>query len=322
MNKDEGQNWKYNIIFHFKNRKNNKDYFDKILSCENYIPNIGCASNLSLALKYQEIEYARDLLKNGCDVEHTPKEDSPPIFHALSTGNKEKINLILSHNPILTRTSETGYTILNSLFLTQPKLVDSYLQILIDKGADPKQINSNGRHPLHLLREKCDIRKTISIFQKYGVDVNCMDQDKVTPLMSASYMNRKDVVIALIENNATINHKNKDGMTALLFSAKKESYDVLKILIENNANVFDVNINGNNMAHILIISSETSPVKTASDQMLQFLTEHSDIMEIPNKLNLTPMQLFESTRKKKCYQKLKKMITNKKNKLKNNELIK
>jgi len=67
--------------------------------------------------------------------------------------------------------------------------------------------------------------------------VSSKDDDGMTPLIWASFMDHKDVAELLLANKADVNAKNRLGATALLYAADKGYADVTELLLAHKADV-------------------------------------------------------------------------------------
>ncbi|KAI0565216.1 Serine/threonine protein kinase [Gracilaria domingensis] len=76
-----------------------------------------------------------------------------------------------------------------------------------------------------------------------GLDVNCSDYDRRTPLMVASSEGRRDIVQLLLQNGADVDHRDRWGSTAIHEAERGGYHDILQLLTSADKGV-----------------SETSPV--------------------------------------------------------------
>ena len=62
-----------------------------------------------------------------------------------------------------------------------------------------------------------------------GADIECLDKDKYTPLLTAASTGHTDVVKLLLERGANLGVQNTQNRTALLLAVEERSIDTLKV---------------------------------------------------------------------------------------------
>ena len=282
------------IIINESNIIDNKKFFDKVVSSNEFINDIGVRLPLSLSLSSQSVDYASTLLKYNVDVDYCIKGRDSPIVTAFKTGDRDKIDLLLSYNPDLRSVRSLDGPILLNLFKNCPQLIDDYILILIEKGADPCQRNQSNESALHHLPIDCNHEKIIDIFLQHGFDINCVDDYGVTPLMSLSGTNSNiDGVRELIKKGAKVNMKDINGLSPVLHAGYYESsYDIIDVLDKNNADLSVHCNSGNNIAHYFSYFG-----RQIDSCEVDFLKKNKHLLSIKNKIGICPIDKL-----KKCHQ--------------------
>jgi ankyrin repeat protein len=115
------------------------------------------------------------------------------------------------------------------------------VKMLLEKGADPLQIDAHSRSLLHVASEHGTPRVASAVL-KLSCDGNARDQNNQTPLHLAYYSRSNMLIRTLARNGAVINAARRDGSTPLhkLFrdqfgSSRIESST--KVLLEHGAYV-------------------------------------------------------------------------------------
>lgn len=100
------------------------------------------------------------------------------------------------------------------------------------------------------------------------VEVNCLSDQNMTPLMFAALHNNENAVRLLVSSGADVNIQNQYGTTALLIAVDKAPLSMTEFLVESGANSELVNMDGDTP---LIICFKYHRVEHAL-----FLLKHSD----------------------------------------------
>ena len=74
-------------------------------------------------------------------------------------------------------------------------------------------------------------------FIKKGADVNARDEEGLTPLMTASSKNYKNLAEILISEGADVSTRDTQGFTALIWAASENRKEIAELLISNGADV-------------------------------------------------------------------------------------
>ncbi len=109
---------------------------------------------------------------------------------------------------------------------------------LIEKGAD---VNGRDEDGDLILMAAVRFLNTdmVRLLEKHGAKT-----DNVTEFMIAAFLNRADVVEAMLQNGLDPNVKDRDGDTALSCAAQQGNVEVVKILLKHGTNAKTVNKNG------------------------------------------------------------------------------
>jgi hypothetical protein len=91
--------------------------------------------------------------------------------------------------------------------------------------------------------------------------IDCMDENKMTPLQHAAYRGLKKLCSKLIENGANVNCNEQDqGYTALMFAAIANHTDVVRLLLEHDANIEILNKIGRSATQMAAFVNATESV--------------------------------------------------------------
>ncbi len=139
---------------------------------------------------------------------------------------------------------------------------------LIDNGADIKVIDDYGS-PLHACVNTVDSKGFIQQMIRAGADVNCRDQQNLTPLMKAVTHNDLGALEALIEGEADVDCQDEFKETPLCKALNRPNWKIAKQLIEAGANVKLPN--NNLVTPLMTICRERDPSAVIIDLVLKRL---------------------------------------------------
>ncbi|ORX59263.1 ankyrin [Piromyces finnis] len=149
------------------------------------------------------------------------------------------------------------------------------------------ELDDNNNTVFHKICEKNDFnnKKLITYFKEKGVNINRVNKDGDSPLITLSkYTAISEAVPILLKNGADINIRNNNGETALLASCKYGYYDVSKMLIDCGA---DVNIPDNEGNTPLLVSCYKERFLHNKD-LVEYLIEHGADINKANKNGRIP----------------------------------
>ena len=81
--------------------------------------------------------------------------------------------------------------------------------------------------------DKEGVVKTINL----NADVNCVDNDGMTPLLRAVTYGYADIVSALIRAGADVNKTSLSGDSAVLLAIMRSYHEIFSILVEQGADI-------------------------------------------------------------------------------------
>lgn len=199
-------------------------------------------------------EMAKILLENGADINSKNNQNRNVIYDAVSYGNLEFIEYLLSFDNLELNNIDTSKdTILNHKTV---KRNDNIAIMLIENGADPTIINSDGKTYLSNCAligiDSLDIINTII---KCGFDINSKIANGNTILMemidSILLLNKNQdeqkrnsllaLTNALVKKGLNFNKVNQDNETVLFKAVRSNDDEIVKFLLE-----FGINVNNKN----------------------------------------------------------------------------
>jgi hypothetical protein len=153
-----------------------------------------------------DVPQIRELLRRGADVNQS-ENGTTALELAVGHGNLDLVRLLLQSGASVTRTNESGMTILFWL-------------------------NRSDEHEL------------LQLLLQAGADVNHRNQDGNTALIYAAYADDGEFIRILIDAGAMIDLQNSDGETALMVAAHNGNRETVKMLLAAGANVSLRNVHG------------------------------------------------------------------------------
>ena len=222
---------------------------------------------LLLALKHNQLEIAKILIKHGADIELANKEGRTPLHFAIELGSIELTKVILEKNADINSATKEGITPLHlAIELGSMELSKAILernaninakdkkgmtplhyasafdfdnpdmaQLLIANGANLKEVSDLGTTPLHLAAGKGFVNIARFLLQK-GSDINAKDKKGFSALHYASDSTEKqNMVQFLIDNGANLKEVSHLGITPLHLAVNSVLVNIARLLLEKGS---------------------------------------------------------------------------------------
>jgi len=115
------------------------------------------------------------------------------------------------------------------------------LQLLLEKGADPRRANNRGTNVLMLMMKRSQLEMADLCLSKISSEnekrafVNSKTEPGWTALMTAAENTQVEAARWLIKNGANVNSAMTTGWTAGHAAAKKGNLEILKMLLDAGA---------------------------------------------------------------------------------------
>ena len=205
-------------------------------------------SPLTKAVKANDVQAVRVLVKSGTDVNVRSGDGSTPLLWAANNGSVEIARLLIANKAAVDAANDFGITaLLQASGVGDSAMVD----LLLRSGANPNKAHPEGETPL-LAASRSGSVPTVRLLLTRGVDVNAAEKfQNTTAVMWAAAEGHVDVVDVLIEAGADINRQghitsltdrnNADhptgGFTPLMWAARSGNDALVRRLVEKGAKV-------------------------------------------------------------------------------------
>ena len=139
-------------------------------------------------------------------------------------------------------------------------------QILLDAGMR-NNINAKGYNmsTVHVLAAKNSPVEIFNLMAQAGCDIDAVNTDNETPLLTALYCGHTEIAKRLIQLGANVNAVNFSSHdTAVHFASSFDRPDILPLLLEKGANYTALNIHGRNIGHNAARFASTRFIETMS----------------------------------------------------------
>ena len=174
------------------------------------------------------VEMVEYLLKEGCDP-NEPSDEGTPLFLAAKTGDLHMMEALLRAGATSNPDAE-----LHGLYHDQ-----SLLSVVVRRK--PMEASEGVRYRAEDTHEDImeRIHFVLTLSGPWAVDINQQDQDGLTALHVAAWVNNADAVQLLLDNGASMMIRSKKGRTALDENIRKRKCDVINIRIKFKSPTWD-----------------------------------------------------------------------------------
>jgi serine/threonine-protein phosphatase 6 regulatory ankyrin repeat subunit B len=220
-------------------------------------------SALHYAVKCQNIECIRLLLKHGINKFIKDTMDKTALIYAFELDNMQIIKLLqldgydslkcittnsgivscnyLSTNELYSTEKDTGLTTLHWLICTnQPSEYIEQQIVLLQQMNEEQQLEqfnkktSSGYTALHYAVMKQDIGLIQRLINLPVVEIDIENEDDITPLFLATALQNIDIVKILIKKNASVLTLPTDTRSSFIRTISLSNIKILKIFIDND----------------------------------------------------------------------------------------
>ena len=191
-------------------------------------------------IMYQEFDKAKELIKNGIDVNYQDEASgSTALIMSCQYNFVDMATFLIDNKADLNLQANNGQTAL----MVSAGVSEELFNLLLSKGADIEMKTNDGTTALTqacigILREKVSLTIVQTIIDK-GADVNEAPTsgrtEGYTCLMMAARNDHPDLVSLLLKNGADVNKKAADGKTALDLAEKKNNTEMVSLLVNHGA---------------------------------------------------------------------------------------
>jgi ankyrin repeat protein len=250
---------------------------------------------LHLAAYFGRPEVTRALLDYGASANAVNDVGETPLYVA-SRGVYQSqddgvyiARLLLERGGNVNTQTKDHWTALHAAsYFGKPEIV----RTLLDQGANANVKNRQGKNSLDLVSrgeygsEEDGVRVTQFLLER-GVDVNASDRDHWTPLHSASYYGRPEIVRTLLDHGAEVNAENDEREPPLnmvsrgKYPSQADGVRIAQLLLDRGA---DVNAR---------LKGDWTPLNWASyygrPDLARVLVDHGALVNKKNNFLRTPL---------------------------------
>jgi ankyrin repeat protein len=237
------------------------------------VPSASGDSPLTKAVKANDTQAVRTLVKTGADVNVRSGDGSTPLLWAANNGSVEIARLLIANKAVVDAANDFGITpLLQASRVGDAPMVD----LLLRSGANPSRAHPEGETPLMAASRSGSV-PAVRLLLARGADVNAAEKvQNTTPLMWAAAEGHIDVVDVLIEAGADLNRQghitsltdrnNADhptgGFTPLMWAARAGNDALVRRLVAKGANINLKNGDSASAAMVAIYNDRFDVAKT------------------------------------------------------------
>ena len=174
-------------------------------------------TSLAFAIKYNNLELVKILVKNGANLESRDEGSNTPLLRACMTNRLEIVEVLVKNGAELNSHPYWG-SFQYGFELT----------------------------PLHITILRTDSLKIMKLLIQYGANLDKQSTQGHTALLMALFEGQFEMAKVLIKNGANVNfiNINSDGQSPLHLAATKNDPSLTKMLIDHGAEINTKSIHG------------------------------------------------------------------------------
>lgn len=234
-------------------------------------------SLLWFAIENKDVEFLKELVQKGADVEELKNGDTP-LFYAVKNKKSDLVETLLSLGANPMNDNQSGLSPI--LYLLSRNELNEFNRLLEHSKGEINQPNRFGQTILDKAFQYSSIETIQSLINAGAEFGPALKSTKMTPLMYAIEFG-KDALIPSLIQPAEINQENYYGNTPLILAIRKGDLNLVKTLVEKGASVNQKNYLGNTPVGYAVVNKQAN--------ILHFLIQKGANVNIPNKYGSTPL---------------------------------
>ena len=270
---------------------------DKGIEC--HVPDKDKWTQLHLCCQEKHPDIVKCILNSGKMVDINAKSHNgrTPLHSAALKGSSEAVRLLIDSGAKVDEADNKDWT---PLHVACQHGHTAVVEILIRAGADPNKLISMGRNalhlaafegrvqiaemllensvkvhvpdkdlwtPLHLATQEGKTPIALMILKRREANINAQAHNGRTPLHSAAFYGRKDLVKALLDHGANTYVQDEKGWSQLHLAAQEGHLEIVEMLVTMGAPVNAQSDNLRTPIHLACMRSHT--------QIVSYLITHS-----------------------------------------------
>ena len=169
------------------------------------------------------------LIDMGANIESTYYKNDRPLLFAMKFNKEEIVKVLIQNGADVNTKNQKGYT---PLILASHYNQFEVVQILIDFGASIESRSLTGHTSLHYAAAYGRVQICKKLIEN-GADINVLCPFKETPLFYATLNDHKDIVLTLLDLEASLMNRNDRGDTILEYALRKRT-NIFKIVFHHS----------------------------------------------------------------------------------------
>lgn len=186
-------------------------------------------SALSFALLEKQMEAAKLLIQNDCDIEATSDVDVNPLILLTKQGQTRTMKELIAHRVSLSSQIAT----LSQAISQDPS---EAARTLIRNNCKIEAKRTEGVSPL-ILAASMERKLIVKALIDHGVFLEVQTQSGTTALSEAAIKGHTEVVRMFVNGGAHIDHEDADGFTPLFWAAYGKHKDTVRLLVNKGADI-------------------------------------------------------------------------------------